>query len=370
MFARTITKLLFIIFASAWIISGCAKNDNNPAGSGGGSWTISGKTYLVGAPEPVSGVAISCAGVKAISGADGSYELPGIPEGTQIVTAQKAQCDSFSRSIEVHSGMSYQIYLKHSDATISGVVRNSLGEPVANAKVTLREYTDYTDEAGQYRFSNISRGSVDTLYVTHPDYVATQVTCSLNAPEIHLNVLLTKEWTIVGLITRDLYVDETLPSSMMYYSTQLLLGTAGLDSLGRYKFSHRNILINFDLPELLRNDSVTVLDANLELRTDAAYPSFSYQAFTISAPWDYYATYNNQPAIGPMIASGTVGDGSPSKYWSVLGISGIRQIIAGWKAGARFYGVEIQGGIVAGRGFYSSRSTAGNRPKISFKVRY
>jgi hypothetical protein len=129
-------------------------------------------------------------------------------------------------------------------------------------------------------------------------------------------------------------------------------------------------LINFDIPELVRNEGVALVEANLELRTDAAYPSFNYQTFIVTAAWDYKATYNNQPAVGPMLSSGTVGDASPSKYWSVLGTNGIRQIVDNWKAGGRFYGVEIQGGTVAGRGFYSSYSALGNRPRIWFKVRY
>jgi hypothetical protein len=366
---RILIPLLLIPLVTACMMSGCAKTEKSPTEAGGGTWTLTGKTYLIGSPEPVSGVEVACAGIRTVSGQDGSYEIRGIPDGRQTLTAQKAQCDSFSRAFEIHSELTYHIFLTHSTATLSGTIRNSPGEAIEGAKVTLREYTDYTDAAGHYQFSNIPRGAIDTLFVTHPDYIARTVPCCLNTSDIRVNIRLAKEWTIYGNISTDTYVDETLPMTIMYYSAQLVLGTAGYDSLGRYRFSHRNILISFDLPELLRSDSVVLVEANLELRTDAAYPSFVYQTSALASLWDYRVVYNNQPSVGSPLASGTLGDGSASKYWSVLGTSGLRQIVQSWKAGGRFYGVVVQGGTVAGRSFYSGRSNS-NRPRVWFKVQY
>jgi hypothetical protein len=369
MIIRFLNILVGFLVVVVGVLSGCNKSGDNPAGGSGGPWTLSGKTYVVGSPEPVSGVTVSCGGITATSGPDGSYELRGIPQGNQTLTAQKALCDSFSRAIDVRSELTYHIYLTHASTVISGVIRNTPGEPIEGAKVTLREFSQYTDELGRYAFFNIPRVAIDTLFVSHPDYIANQAALSLNASEVRVNVVLTKEWIIYGTNVFSQFVDETLPSSMMYYSTQLLLGIAGTDSLGRYRFSRRYILVNFDIPEIVKSDTVTLVDASLELKTDAAHQSFPYETYTVHGAWDYRVVFNNQPPLGWLVSSGTVGDGSPPKYWPVLGLDGMRQIIATIKAREPFYGVEIRGGTVAPKSFYSSMS-AGNRPRAIFKVRY
>jgi hypothetical protein len=367
---KYIFSIACVVVIAVMVITtaGCHSSDNNPAQTGG-PWTLSGRTFFAGLPDPVGGVTVTCAGVTTTSAADGSYEIRGVPEGTQTLTAQKIDCAPYSRSIDVRSELTYHIYLNKSSTNIAGNVIDGLGDVVQGAKVVLRSYTDYTDELGRFQFSNIPRQSVDTVVVSHPDYSPGQFVCSSNTGEVHLTCKLAKEWVVYGGITLDTYVDETLPGNVFYFSNQLLLGTAGSDSLGRWRYSHRNILLSFTFPEILRNDSVTVVEASLQLYAEAAYAAFAYQTFAVTRTWNYNVNYISQPTIGSLLSSGTIGDGSGPKYWPVLGTDGLKQLVALWKTGAPLYGVEVQGGPVSGKGF-SSNEAARNRPVLSFRIRY
>ena len=167
----------------------------------------------------------------------------------------------------------------------------------------------------------------------------------------------------------DTYVDETFPSTAWGYAQQILLGTAGLDSLGRYRFSHRHILINFTFPELMRDDSVSLLTASLSLCSDASYPAAPFETYGVEGAWGTTTTFNTLPPVDAMLWSGSVGDGTGSRYWTILGTSGFKPLLTRWKARTPMYGVMIQGGLVVPRNFYSIRSPK-NTPKLTFTLRY
>ena len=69
-------------------LNSCVDRDNAPTEPGPQSWTISGKTHLAGSKDPLSGVLVKCAGLSSTSDAGGSFEIRGVPRGTQILTAE------------------------------------------------------------------------------------------------------------------------------------------------------------------------------------------------------------------------------------------------------------------------------------------
>ena len=350
------------------IFFGCEKSDNSPTQESGSGWTVSGKAYTIGTIDPLPGVVVTCAGISSTSGPDGSFELRGVPEGAQILSAEKPGCETYIRSIEVRSDLKHYIYLSQKTTTVWGIVSNAYDGPLEGVHVVMGGYADDTDIIGRYQFTNVPQGA-ETLRVSHPSYIASAIPFSTNATEKQLNVILKREAIMESRVTVDTYVDETFPANAWGFSTQLNLGTAGFDSFGSYRFSRRHILLNFVFPEILRNDSVLLIEASLELCAVASYPPAAIQVFAIESPWSTATNYNNQPAIGSLLFAGSVGDSSGSRYWPVLGTDGFRPLLARWKARTATYGVMIQGGLVAQRAFYSNRA-AKNRPRVTFKVHY
>ena len=349
-------------------LSACSHAEQTPTDANEGVWTIRGITYFIGSLDPVPGVVVSCAGATVTSGPDGSYAITNVPAGTHLITAEKQGVEPFSHSIDLLGNLTYHIFLSTRSTNVWGIVSNIFDGPVADARVSLHGLVDYTDLTGRYQFSNVPQG-VDTLSIAHPKYLAWQNPVTLNAAQQQLDVVLKRDSVIVGRIFTDTYVDGSLPSSTFYSYPSLLLSAPGYDNTGRYVATYRNILINFEIPEILRSDRISLIDAKLELCTDGAYPSFPYQVAPISSAWTYSVTFNKQPAVAVSFVSGTIGDGSAPKYWTILGIEDIRQIVTAWRAPAPFYGVMIYGGGADRRGFYSGRS-AQNKPRVTFTIRY
>lgn len=354
-------------FAAAFI--GCNKSDNAPTQPSERKWTVSGKTYLVGSLDPVAGVIVKCAGLSSTSGADGSYQIREVPEGTQTITAEKPDCDSYSRSIEVKSDITFYVYLGFKSTNLWGFVTNAVDGPIKEARVTMHGFVDYTDISGLYHFTNIPQGT-GTLFISHPNYISYDTALSLNASDKQFDIALKRDSIIQITTMSTTYVDESLPKQVFGLPVRLYLRGNGYDSLGHYYSGiRRYIYIKFIFPEIFRYPSVSIVEASLELCTDGPYPSTEFQTLSVMSSWTYYITYNSQPAIGSLLSSGFVGDSSSGKYWTVVGTDGFNQLVSIYRATGQFYGVMIRGGGFYPTGFYTG-ITRPNMPKITFKARY
>lgn len=352
-------------------LSACSKSGDLPT-QPRGTWTIWGKTYLAGSTDPVSGVTVKCAGISTTSGADGSYQLRAVPEGTHTLTAETAGCENYSKSIEVKSDVMLYVYLHVESGNLWGYVSNAVEGPIQGAKVSFGGFVDFTNVSGGFKFLRIPLGT-DTIIVTHPAYNGYKSVVSLNTSDRQHDVVLRKDSVIDGRITAAYYVDQSQPSRLLpsYPNLdRLYLSSSGYDSLGQYHGGvERNIYINFEFPVLLKDNRVSVVEGDLQLCTDAPYTSFTVQTYSLRSLWSYELTYNAQPAIGSLLFSASLGGSSPAKYWSVLDTNGWSQLLAEYRTLGLTYGVVIKGGGIDPKGFHSTRSSE-NRPKITFKVRY
>lgn len=106
------------------------------------------------------------------------------------------------------------------------------------------------------------------------------------------------------------------------------------------------------------------------LSTDRQMQFVRVQQSYMSSDYDPASfTFNTQPLLGLVLFSGTIGDGSSAKYWTVLGTDGVNTLLAGYRATGITNGIEIKGGTVDPVGIYSSRATQ-NQPRMSMNVRF
>lgn len=361
---------LLACFAFASTFAGCPPNDG-PIEIKGGSWTISGKTYLAGSTEPLSGVVVECAGLSSTSGADGYYEIRAVPQGAQTLTAEKVGTQSYSQSIEVSSDVTYYVYLSLMSASLSGFVTNAVDGPIQGARVTIRGLLDITDVSGRYEFSNVPRG-IDTLEVSHPHYREFKTSLALDSSGRRFDVILRRDLVLEGSLTMTRYVDALRPNQpyLLGPPGRVYLMANSYDSLGQYaRDVRRYIYINFYLPPLLADPLFLLVEASLQLCTDDAYPSFGLQTYAVMSTWGGDITFNNQPAVGSLLYSDSTSESPAGRYWAVVRTEGLARLLTEYRANGIVYGIVIKGGGVGPIGFYSIIADM-NKPKLTFKVQY
>ncbi len=333
-----------------------------------GKFTISGNTYYIGSPAPVGGVLIKCAGVSTTSGADGSYQLSGLSGGTQIITAERSDCDGYTDTIDVKADSKLYIFLKLSTTQLTGIVSNVIDGPVVGATVVVAGITATTDNSGRYEIPEAPRG-IDSLYVTQPDYIAFKAAVSLTTSEQQYNVVLSRQRVIQGTVTEDAFVTERYPYENIFGYSLLVLSA---DGAGIPANNQDNIYIKFSFPSFFSDYRVTVLSAKLELCMNTNTSLSSYRTYAVGSMWTGSTiTYSTQPTTDSLLSAGTFGDGSLGKYWSFLGTTGVNTVLARWRANIPVYGIVIEGGSPNGSAayFYSLESNS-PPPRITFTVLY
>ena len=359
--------LLLVLLAG-----GCTKSSDSPSQSSNGTGTVSGKTTLIGALSPLPGVTVKCAGQSTISRADGSYELHGVPEGVQVISAEGPNCKPYSKSIDVRTDTRHFIYLDYNGTTLSGYVSNILDGPIEGASVSVGTLTDLTDQGGHYEITNVPLIS-DSILVTHARYYSARSFVSFAGPDMRLDFSMQRDTVISGRITADQYVDEAQPASI-FMNTRLMLGSNGYIGSIYYSNIRRHIYLNFDFPPFMKDSRVTMLDGGLELCTDAAAATFGYEINAVTSQWFYYnLTFNQQPRFGAPLQSTPMTTVSSARYVTILTSAALQQLLVDYRANGLVYGVVIQSlsnfAVTTSRSFFSMRSTI-NQPRLSFKVRF
>jgi len=363
-----LTVLLLLIL----LASGCTKSSDSPSQSGNGTWTVSGTTGLIGALSPLPGVTVRCGGQSTISGTEGSYELRGVPEGAQVISAEGPNCKPYSKSIDVRSDTRHFIYLDYNGTTLSGYVSNILDGPIEGVIVSVGTLTDLTDQAGHYEITNVPLMS-DSIIVTHARYYSARSFVSFAGPDMRLDFSMQRDTVVSGRITADQYVDETQPN-ITFMNTRLTLGSNGYMGTVYYSNIRRHIYLNFDFPAFMKDPGVTLLDGSLELCTDASVAGFGYQVSAVTSQWLYYSlTYNQQPRLGAPLQATSIPTIASARYVTILTPPVLQQLLMDYRANGLIYGVVIQSQSnftgTTTRSFYSMRSTI-NQPRVSFKARF
>ena len=351
-------------------MNGCKQE--GPADSLVDVWTVSGKCYLAGSTKPVAGVTVSCGAVDVSSASDGSYTIRGIASGDQLLTAHKLGLLDYSEKVHVDADMTLNVFMEFKRMSVSGYVANSIDGPISGARVNLGSYLDVTDISGRFEFYNIPRVA-ETLIVTHPNYNPSNFPLAARDSVELFDVTLTKDTVIEGSAISTLYVDQALPNKFFPVwpnIDRVYLRANGLDDQGVYKSGiQRNVFITFDLPSLLNEPSVVLVDGVLEICTDQEYPSFDVQTYAISSLPPFYVTYENQPNVGALLFSGSIANSAPGKYCTVLRVDGLQSLLARHRLNGQTSIIELRGGMVSPVGFYSVLAAA-NRPRLRYTVHY
>jgi hypothetical protein len=148
------------------------------------------------------------------------------------------------------------------------------------------------------------------------------------------------------------------------------LSTNGYDRSGQFQtVNRRHIYLHFDMPFLLYDSRVNVVDASIQIH--AVYANFAtpFQTFAVAGPWTISLTYRNQPAIGSLLYSGSIGDSLTTRYWTVLDTDGFKQLLKSFRLNGTNYGVTVQGGRADITSFHSMYSTQ-FPPILTVKMRY
>ena len=375
--ARQATALLAMLLYSACLVlfslmNGCSKSDPSPAHSGDRTWTISGMTHALGAIDPLPGVVIKCAGITATSGSDGAYELRGVPEGKQTITAQKIECENYSFVVDVLSDVRHHIFLTIDGADLSGIVSNAVDGPVSDARVEVHGLTGTTDAFGRYEFSMVPHGA-DTLSVTHPRYIAYKAAITLAGSAMQQNVVLKRDSTFQGTVTLAKHVDERFPNTMYFvpYDRMYLKANDPDTTAPYFKSFLQHIYVSVNFPVFLADQRVSIIDASLLICSDGPYPTTAVKTFSLESYWYGTLTYNTQPATGSLFYSGSICDTSGAKFWQVLGTEGFNRLLTSFRMQAVLNGVVIKGASAVGSlGFYSTLAALPLRPKFTIRVRY
>jgi hypothetical protein len=356
---------LLVFLLSMCVLVGC-ENTTQPTD---GPWTISGTTSYVGSRSPLAGVVIKCAGLSATSGADGLYQLSGIPEGTQVITAQATNCLNYSDTINIQGDARRYIFMSLAPTRLTGSVTNVIDGPVVGAKVTLHGVFVYTDTAGRYDLRDVSIGA-DTLYVSHPDYLVYKAAITLTTLEQKSDVILMRERVVQGGITEDAFVDARWSDDNFGSSQSLILTAAG--TRGQFPTAD-NIYLKLSFPSYFIDSRVSILDAKLELSlSSAALAGCAYQTYRVDSEWSSdKITYNTQPPHGALLDMGTLGENSAGKYWPFMRLPGVNALISDLRAAKPLYGIVIIGGVSdLSSTYFRSLEALANVPKLTITVRY
>ena len=355
---------------TAWLsLIGCNDTSNSPS-SPPGTWTVTGKTAFVGVASPLGGVTVKCGGQSATSAPDGSYELRGVPEGTQVITAEGPNCKPYSKSIEVSSNMRYFIYLDFNGTAVSGYVSNFVDGPIQGAAVRIGSLSDMTDHTGHYLINDVPLRN-DSLVATHPRYYPSASFFSPAGPDVRSDLVLQRDTVVLARITADQFVDETQPGNV-FATSRLTMSTNGFIGPTYYGNNHRHIYMNFEFPPFMRDSRVALLDGSLELCSDAPYGAINCEVFAVSSPWAVYLSYNQQPVTGVPLGASYLPTVVASGYATILTAAGLQQLLASYRANGFIYGIKIQAqpSNVISRTFYSSRWASIQAPRVHLRVRF
>lgn len=361
--------MLSLIGAAAGFTD-CRTSTNNPVSSET-SWTISGKTYLIGSKDAIGGVTVNCGGVSTLSEADGLYQLKNVPKGTQIITAEYSKAQTYTDSIVVTSDLTYFVFMALQTTNLSGHISNVIDGPIDSARVVLGNRVGRTDISGHYSFSKVPQGNY-TLTVTHPDYVQYQTRVTLASSDSIYDMCVFRELSVEGQVSAYKYIDESRAASSLPISSdneRLFLRANGTDSLGViHDGIEQDVLLTIVFPRVLGDSRISLSDGSVQLFADSLPSTFIIKAFPIRSAWTMIVSFLTQPPLGQMLASSIIGRNMSGSYVTVLGVDGLNQLLASYQSQGVIYGVELKGGTTSSTIFYSSYSQM--KPRILLKARY
>ncbi len=125
----------------------------------GCSGSISGQVLSATEGEPVSGVTVSADGTSHTTGPDGTYTLPEVATGSQLVSLEKAGFPPQTIEVDVQRGAN-TADLNLADAFLEGRIREIAVKPrrIRRATIAVDDRRTESDSTGYFRMNQLAPG--------------------------------------------------------------------------------------------------------------------------------------------------------------------------------------------------------------------
>lgn len=203
--------------------------------------SVSGYVYYASTTVPVSGVSVSIDDVSYTTADNGYYILVGVKAGSRKLEAVKENFDNYSRNIEINEGEAKTYHIEmtsgYNTHTLSGVILNTIGQPLPGAKVTIlnpdnssSNLWDTADAFGKYQVPTVPQGTrrirfeaddytskTEEIFISNTSKVFDQI---LNSAEIvaPTGIGETNDWNNINLSWTNANA-TTLEGVNVYYSS-------------------------------------------------------------------------------------------------------------------------------------------------------
>ena len=143
--------------------------------------------------QPLPGASITLAenaGINAVTDANGSFRLTGVPAATYTLQIARSGYQSLSASIDVAAGQtlslgSIPLAAISTTATLSGVIKDNTGQPLQNVIVAVGTKSTLSDGTGAYEIAGIGPGTA-TVTATLSGYKTASANVSFVAGTTYL----------------------------------------------------------------------------------------------------------------------------------------------------------------------------------------
>lgn len=319
--------ILVGLVLSLLLTFGCSKSSIEVVETG----TIYGHVYLTGTTHPISGVKVSCEGITSTTDNSGEYELTGVPVGQRTITATKTGFEDYSETINVTPGENeHDIYMTSKNpCNLHGYVKHRIDGAIQGAKVTVGDFTDWTDANGHYQLPNIPQGKY-AITCSHPNYHDFSDSIYLYSMDKQFDIILTRTLTLTQNFTQDAFVASDYPDQNFGDSTYLYV-KAWYDCLTNESY-YKHSYIQFDMPNLPQG--AVIESVQVYLYTSKA-EDLSIKIKKVEGVWyENTLTYNTQPPTGGAW-------GREIYPCAPLTKIDITPLVLEWQSGAPNYGIML-----------------------------
>ncbi len=267
------------------------------------SGSLVGKVMIAGSSIPIPGAFVECEGVAAVSAADGSYSLDGIPPGDRVVYASAAGYSGYAEVVTVEESTVHDIYMSVpiGPARLFGYVSHATVGPLEGASVQIGDLIVVTDSLGYYEYPNLEQVSY-LMTVTKDDYRSFSANVHPTSENYQFDVNVLKLATVTLWSTADAGVIKDDPGTNFGSNPELRLFND--------QIRHERFFIRFPLDGL--EETAEPSTATLRLYNTGVETNDEPRTILVgrvTAPWlEHVVTWANSPPTDASIAHSTYED--------------------------------------------------------------
>ena len=194
--------------------------------------------------EPVEGVTVSLVGTdfSAVTDSRGQFEIKNIPEGTYNVNTSKLGYHDGFKQVAITMLETTNVELditRRNEFNVSGTIRNEYGKPLANAKVSLTGYNDYSttsDADGLFSFSGVYENDKSYSLTASKDfYNESQKPAFVSSADVVKDLTLSDQILAPAMVTASV-ADDNLSTDVQWTKPGYDASVALYSEYGSYTF--------------------------------------------------------------------------------------------------------------------------------------